>query len=83
MAYLERDASRGNIKVGLIDELADRLDELLEQAALLEAGFEHGDCPRAQLGSAVCTLGTLAHAQRGGVQHLLPLALRRRRGGGA
>ena len=59
MAYLERDAGRGNIEVGLIDELADRLDELLEQAALLEAGFEHGDCPRAQLGSAVCTLARL------------------------
>ena len=39
--HLERDAGGGHIEVGLVHELADGLDELLEQAALREASFEH------------------------------------------
>ena len=39
--YLERNAGGGHIEVGLIHELADGLDELLEQTALGEASFEH------------------------------------------
>ena len=39
--YLERNAGGGHIEVGLIHELADGLDELLEQTALREACFEH------------------------------------------
>eukprot|EP00961_Rhodomonas_salina_P007196 97331-Rhodomonas_salina.1 len=40
-AHLEGNARGGNIDVALIDELADRLDELLEEGSLLETGFEH------------------------------------------
>jgi len=43
--YLEGDAGGGHIKVGLVNKLANGLDELLEQTALCETGFEHLACP--------------------------------------
>ena len=39
--HLEREARGGDVKVGIGDELADRLDQLLEEASLCEARFEH------------------------------------------
>lgn len=41
---LQRHARRRAVEVGLIDEVLDRLEELLEDGALRQTSLKHGEC---------------------------------------